>query len=89
MGNAGRLSSGTTASAASFTAAAAADTLLRRGVDEVSRLADVVETLEATDEDRPRRGVDLRELGMAGKQQKRGEDQVGARKAQQWRPSGR
>ena len=66
MGNAGRVNSGTTASAASFTAAAADDTLLRRGVDDVSRLADVVETLEATEEDRPRRGVDLRELGMVG-----------------------
>lgn len=40
--------------------------LLRRGVEVVvgSGLVDPVETLETTDDERPRRGVDLRELGI-------------------------
>lgn len=53
-----------TASASSL--AAAADVLDRRGdaVTEPSCFAEVVDTLEATEEDRPLLGVDLRELGM-------------------------
>jgi hypothetical protein len=41
------------------------EVLLLRGVVVFSCLADVVETLEATEEDLPRLGVDFRELGMA------------------------
>jgi hypothetical protein len=44
--------------------AAALAALLRRGVETLSCLAEVVDTLETTEEDRPRLGVDLREPGM-------------------------
>jgi hypothetical protein len=54
-------------SASSLAALLAA--LLRRGVvvDVFSCFVDAVETFDITEEDRPRLGVDLRELGMAGR----------------------